>query len=119
MGLLDDLDRRRELAARDAENSARLAQSYAVFTTKGQGTLIHNKRIKFDTTFIEQPIVSYGCVVDLDEVADELDYGDSDDMPLPVCTGYVTEWDQDDRGFYTGCWVAVRVYYPWIPVTSA
>lgn len=114
MGLLDDLDRRREEAQRHAENSARLAQSFAIFVTQGQGTLVHNKRVRFDTTFIEQPIVTYGSVVNLDDLASLFDLGDSDDAPLPICSGFVTDWDRDDRDFYTGCWVAVRVHYPLI-----
>lgn len=112
MSLLDDLDRRRERVANDKENSARLAQSYAEFTTTGLGSIQHNKRVKFGTTFVEKPHVSYGCIVDINDLADKQDLEDEDLVILPLCTGYVTEWDQDDRGFYTGCWIAVRVYYP-------
>lgn len=113
MTLIEDLDKRRERANQNAENSARLAQSYATFITTGVGSYQHHKRVKFGTTFIEQPMVSYGCVVDIEALADALGYGeDSEDIPLPLCTGYVTEWDQDDRGFYIGCWIAVRVWFP-------
>jgi hypothetical protein len=62
-------------------------------------------------TFTEKPVVAYGSFCDIDELAELLDIEDSDDTPLPVCSGYVIAWDQDDRDFYVGCWVAVRVNY--------
>lgn len=111
MTLLDDVDRRRERAARDVENSARLAHAYATFYSQGQGTIQHPKRVKFGVTFIEKPYVGYANVVDVNELADELGVEDTDDVPLPICTGYVIEWDQDDRDFYTGCWIAARVHF--------
>lgn len=112
MGLLDDLDRRREEVQRTQENSARMAQSYAVFKTTGQGTMQYEERVDFGLTFIEKPIVSYASGCDVDDLSDILGIEDSDEVVLPICAGYVTHWDQDDRDFYAGCWVAVRVNFP-------
>lgn len=112
MGLLDDMDKRRERSERDRENSARLAQSYSIFRTTGQGTHQYEERVQFGLTFIEKPLVAYGSFCDIDELADALDIEDSDDAPLPVTAGFVVNWDQDDRDFYIGCWVGVRVNFP-------
>lgn len=113
MALLDDLDRRRERELRDSENSARLAQAYANFTTTGLGTLQYEDRVDFGTTFIERPFVSHAAHIDMDLTSQEMQReADDDNVPLPLITGYVTEWDQDERGFYAGCWLAVRVFYP-------
>lgn len=112
MGLLDDLDRRREQEGQHSENSARLAQAYATFTTNGQGTTQYEHRVNFGLTFIEEPVVSYGSMVDIDFLADALAVEDSDDVKLPLCSGFVVNWDRDERDFYIGCWVAARVYYP-------
>lgn len=113
MPLLDDLDRRRELEMRDRENSARLAQAYAEFITTRSGTMQYEDRVDFGTTFVERPYVAYGCRVDTEQVADSFGAENDEDVMLPLCTGYVTEWDEDERGFYIGCWLAVRVYYPY------
>lgn len=112
MALLDDLDRRREMELRDRENSARLAQSYATFITTGVGSMQHEDRISFGTTFIERPFVSHAAVIDTEQVRDQMQRNEEqDEFPLPLVTGYVTEWDEDERGFYIGCWLAVRVFY--------
>jgi len=108
MGLLDDLDRRRGQVEITAENSARLAHVYGSATTTGQGTCVVDKRIAFGTAFIELPHVAHASVVDLEDMTDLLDM---DDPPLPHVTGFVTEWDQDDRDFYVGAWVAAKVSY--------
>lgn len=112
MGLLDDVDRRRERRERDSENSARLAQAHAIFTSTGTGSMQHNRKIKFGTTFVEMPVVSHACYMDTEALADQLEVGEeADDLPMPLCTGIVTEWDQDDRDFYIGCWIGVAVYF--------
>jgi hypothetical protein len=118
MGLIDDLDRRREDQLRDRENSARLAQAYATFSTRGLGTIEFEKRVGFGLTFIERPMVSHAAYCDMEELMDDY-YGGAEDADgneytaeLPVCTGYVTEWDEDERGLFVGCWIAVRVYMP-------
>lgn len=110
--LLSALDRRREEAGRHAENSARLAHAYAQFTTTGQGTQHYSKRIDFGLTFIEKPIVAYGSECDTDELAIVLEVDSEEDPPeLPLSSGFVTQWDQDERDFYVGCWIAVKVAY--------
>lgn len=114
MGILDDVDRRREREQQTRENSARMAQAYAVFHTEGQGTHQYEERVNFGLTFTEKPVVAYGSACDIDDLAELLDIEDSDDTPLPVTAGFVTQWDQDERDFYTGCWVAVRVNFPTI-----
>lgn len=117
MSLLDDLDARREEVARHRENGARLAQAYTVFKTTGQGTQQFEDRVSFGLTFIEKPVIAYGSACDIDDLADLLDI-DDDDVPMPVTAGFVVNWDQDERGFYTGCWVAVRVSFPPIDAVS-
>jgi hypothetical protein len=109
MGLLDDLDARRERAQQDRENSGRLAQSYADFDSTGQGTFEFDERIDFGIVFVEKPYFSYACVADMEALQDLLN---RDPVPVPHCTGYVTEWDLDEHEMYAGCWVAVRVDFP-------
>ena len=109
--IFDDLERRRSEVERHKENSARLAQAFAKFETTGQGSIEFPKRVDFELTFVEEPYITYGCHIDLDDLSDLLDVDANDTPPLPSASGFVTEWDQDDRGFWTGCWVAVSVYY--------
>lgn len=114
MTLMDSVGAQQDEANRHAENAARLAQVYATFNSKGQGTIEHDQAIAFDLTFVERPVVSYASYCDTDELEDllGLDTEVSEVTPLPVCSGFVTQWDQDERGFYLGCWIAARVYYP-------
>lgn len=104
MPLLDDMDRRRETAGRHRENSGRLAQAYADFQSTGQGTLEYEERIDFNVIFTEKPFVAHTCVIDTDGLKELIGR-----VALPQCTGFVTEWDTDEKDFYTGCWVGVRV----------
>jgi hypothetical protein len=114
MTLMDAQAAAEDEANRHAENAARLAQVYATFDSKGQGSIEHDQAIVFELTFIERPTVAYGTYCDMNALDDllALDPEVSEVTPLPVCTGYVTEWDQDERGFYLGCWIGARVYYP-------
>jgi hypothetical protein len=115
--LYEDLERARGEQERHKENAARLAQAYAEFDTTGQGSIEFEERVNFGLTFIEKPIVVYGSELDL-EALDDLLENDSEvnDVPaLPLCSGYVTEWDRDDRGFYKGCWIAARIFFPSSP----
>jgi hypothetical protein len=109
--LFDDLERR--VAEKEAiqENSARLAVASGRFTSTGQGSVEFEKRVDFGLTFIERPFVSYGTVIDLDELGDLLDVPGGDSVPMPLVAGFVTSWDQDDRGFYVGAWCGARVYF--------
>ena len=113
MALLDDLDRRREDAGRHRENSGRLAQAYASVTTTGEGTLEFEERIDFNIIFVERPFVSHTCVVDTNTLKDLVGR-----VVLPHVTAYVTEWDTDEKDFYTGCWVAVRIDFPMVELVD-
>ena len=110
MTLLDDLDKRRGQVEITNENRARLAQSYGSATTTGQGTVQIEDPFEFGTAFIERPFVSYAAVVDPDVLADTLGL-DPSTVPMPNCSGYVVHWDQDERDFYIGAWVAVKVSF--------
>ena len=112
------LERHRAELARHRENSARLAVAFARFTTVGQGTIEFEERVDFGLTFIEEPYITYGCQLELDELADRLEATEDTTPTLPQATGFVTEWDIDDRGFYLGAWVAATVYDPTGGITS-
>lgn len=110
-----ELERRTAEIDRHRENSARLATEYHKLESTGQGSLEYPDYLAFDITFVEEPYITYGCQIDLDELG-ELQLTDPTDPTitpeLPQATGFVTQWDQDDRDFYTGAWVAVAVNYP-------
>lgn len=114
MDLLREQMAREDLKERTRENSARLAKVFSRFRTTGQGSVVFERRCDFGLTFIEEPFMSYGSMVDEDELADKLDMdsGANDQTPLPMCSGSVLEWDVDERGFYIGAWVGARVYFP-------
>lgn len=110
--IVDELDNRRRYADQVRENSARIAQQFATFDTTGQGSVAFEDKVDFQITFIEKPLLAYGCELDLDYLAEVQDV-EAGEMPaLPICCGFVTEWDTDHRGFYTGAWCAVKVYFP-------
>lgn len=108
-----ELEERRAEIEQHAENSARLAEAFAKFDTQGQGSVEFNERVDFGLTFVEDPFVHYGAEIDLDALDDALGNEAGAMPPLPLCSGFVTKWDQDDRGFYVGCWTAVRVWFPY------
>lgn len=114
-----ELERFRGEVERQRENSARFATAYAEYESTGQGGIEFGKRANFGLTFIEKPVVSYGAVVDLDALSDLLDVDPKDMPPLPIVTGYVTEWDRDDRGFYIGAWCAARVFFDPLDAVAA
>lgn len=116
--LFEELEQQRADLDRHRENAARLAQAFAKFESTGQGSIEFDRRCTFDLTFIEQPYITYGCEIDLEELADLLGTGVADTPPLPMASGYVTDWDTDERGFYTGCWCAVSVHYAWNSATG-
>lgn len=117
----EEAEYRRQELDRHKENAARLAQAYAEFDSTGQGSIEYERRIDFGLTFIEKPYVAYGAELDLEALDDLLGKESEDNgVPaLPMCAGYVTEWDRDDRDFYVGCWVAARVNFPTYPVVDA
>lgn len=108
--MFSPLDEQRGELARHRENAARVAMAFARFETLGQGTLEFEERVDFGLTFIEEPFVSYGCQLDLDVLASAIGLEDGATPPLPQSTGFVTEWDVDERGFYVGAWVAAAVF---------
>lgn len=112
MAILDDFDNRRETDNRNRENASRLAMANAVFTTTGIGSVQYEDRVPFGLSFIEEPIVSYGSGTDVDDLADLLNLDDTDDVPMPITSGLVVNWDQDENDWYIGAWVAVRVWFP-------
>lgn len=99
--------------SRNAENKGRRAGVYAKYSTTGQGVVEFAARVDFGLTYVEEPFMAYGAKVDMDDVRDALGL-DDDQSPsaLPISSGLVTDWDLDERGHYTGAWVAVTVYYP-------
>lgn len=112
--LFEEQRDRENLVHRNRENRGRSADVFAEVTSTGQGTYIFDERITFGLTAIHKPTFSAGYEIDLDDWADSLgvDAGDMDSLPLPSVTCFVTGWDQDDRDFYVGAYVAVSVYFP-------
>lgn len=117
---MDELEARREELVRHRENRARLASAYGVYTTTGQGSVQFKTMYEFGLTFVEQPRMHYGAVIDLDDLGDKLDHEPGECPPLPHCTGIVADWEVDHRGFYVGAWLAAKVSFPiedLVPVT--
>lgn len=112
MGFSQELYEARAELERHRQNGARLAVAQANFETTGQGTLEFEERVDFGLTFIDKPFPAYCAEIDLDDLGDQLGLEPGDTPPLPVVSGFVTDWDTDDRGFYTGCWVAASVVDP-------
>lgn len=117
--MYDHMERRRADIARHNENRGRLAHVYARYTTRGQGTVQFDQRINFGLTYVEEPYMQYGSLIDPDAVQDVLNLGPRDDLAFPQCTGYVCEWDKDDHGHYVGAWVGVAVAFPITIVADA
>lgn len=112
--LFEALERRRAEVERTKENSARTASVSARYRTTGQGSVEFDTRITFGLTFVRKPIMTYGSEIDLDDLDDRLDndYNLNGTPPMPLCSGFVTDWETNPRGFFTGAFVGVRVYYP-------
>lgn len=118
------LDDRRVELERHRENSSRMAEAEGHFQSTGIGSIEFQTRVDFGVTFVKKPVVSYGSEIDVDElsrVMDDLDdtlvailnpEPDNGTPMFPLVTGFVTDWDVDTKGFYTGAWCGVRVYYP-------
>ena len=114
--MFEDLEVRRAEIDRHRENSARLASAFAKFETTGQGFVEFKDVIDFGCTFTEEPYPAYGSRVDLEALEDLLQQEavvDKAPPPVPITSGVVTEWDQDDKGYYIGAWVGVRVFFPY------
>lgn len=109
-----DLERRNAEREQHAENTARVAEALARFKSTGLGSIEFEERVDFGLTFTEEPYMSYGTQIDLDDLDDLLGNEAGATTPtLPQCTGFITTWDRDDRGFYVGAWVAVTVWFPY------
>lgn len=105
---MDDVEYRRAADARNRENRARLAQVGARFTQTGEGSIEFEDAVDFGLTFVEEPYVITGHIIDIEG----LRLNDDDTPDLPQVSSYVVEWDRDDRGFYVGAWCAGVVTYP-------
>ena len=107
-----DIETRRAADARHRENRGRLATAHARFETTGTGSTQFEDSVEFGLTFIERPFVSMGYTIDIDALAEALGIDEEDsEVPLPQVTSYVVEWDQDERGFFTGAWCAAVVAF--------
>lgn len=62
-----DLEQRRARLEAQKENTARLAKSYATWTTKGIGEIIVPKAFAFDVTFVEEPAFTSGMALAEDQ----------------------------------------------------
>lgn len=112
MAEFDELRRREAEAARHRENRGRSAGVFQQFTTTGQGVVEIEDRIDFGLTYIHKPWPAFGHEIDPDDVRDALGL-DGEPIPfLPQVTGYISEWDQDDKHNYVGAWVTITVSYP-------
>jgi len=110
----NEIERQRNEYARNRENQGRWANAYARFRSLGQGPYEFEERAPFGLTFVEVPFVAIGHQIDLDEVEAIVTtpVANGDTPPMPQVTGFVTEWEIDDRGFYIGAWCAVVVAFP-------
>lgn len=110
--MFDRIETRRAEVERHRENRAREAKAFAKFESYAQGPLEFEQPIDFGLTFVDEPFITYGSQLDLDELGETLGVEPGDTPTLPLTIGYVTEWDRDERGFYLGAWTAVRVWFP-------
>lgn len=85
------------------ENSARIAQSFATYTTTGVGEFEIEEPHTFGCTFSEQPIVAYGSSLNGEQLVPG---------QFPRIFGSVREWITDTRGFYIGAYVFFVIDVP-------
>lgn len=95
-----DQERHRSWLNQQAENSGRLAQAYAKFSTTGWGETAFENGFTFELSFIEPPVVAYGFEIDGDTLVD---------TRFPRCSGGVYKFRTNSKGFYTGAWCMVTV----------
>jgi hypothetical protein len=105
----EDMERRRAEIHRNQENATRLAIANHTFDVAGTGVIEFPDSAQFELAFIERPKVAVGLVIDLDSLGEAYET----DMvpPVPLVTGFVSEWDQNDRDFYVGAWCGVHIYW--------
>lgn len=99
---MTDYDREAE-RDRTRENSARQAWAFGFTSSTGIGRKLYPGAINFGLTMYQKPIMSYGY-----EISD----ADPDGLSHPSSVGFVYEWIEDERGFYTGAYVGV--YVSWV-----
>lgn len=128
--VFQELDNHRSELDRHQQNSSRAAEAEGYFSSTGIGSIEFDTRLDFGVTFIRKPVVSYGSEIDVDELSRVMDGLDEDLRTIlnpdpdngtpafPLVTGFVTDWDTDSKGFYTGAWCGVRVYYPVVSMTT-
>lgn len=104
-------ERRRASLARNAENASRSAFATQTFEVSGAGVIEFPKSAQFGLTFISRPTISVGCLIDMDELAAAYGLSQSATPPVPIVTGFVTEWDTNERDWFVGAWCAVNVYW--------
>ena len=97
--VMNILEARRGAIEQVRQNSSRLAQSFNSVETVGVGMIRLRSALIFDCSFIQKPIVGYGMTVESDLVE-----GD-----FPSCSGGVTDWRRNSRGFYLGAYVYLVV----------
>lgn len=108
-------ERTRAALDRNAENRSREAWSAHRYDITGAGYAEFPKSARFDLAFLDQPFVNYGLVLDSDELRRVLNVADTANPAMPTVTAWVTEYDQNERGFYVGAWCAVNVTWPGEP----
>lgn len=97
--VIEALERRRGYIEQLRQNTSRLAQSYNSVSTNGNGMLRLKTVVTFNCTFLEQPVVHYGSVLQSDLIEDD----------YPKTHGTVYDWQTDEKGFFIGAWVYVVV----------
>lgn len=84
------------------ENQARHAETVIRVESVGTGGAILPDPITFDTAYTARPSVTHGVAL----------LGGDPGALVPLCSGGVYRWVTDERGFYTGAWVFVRIETP-------
>lgn len=117
--LYQQLEQRERDRKRNVANAATNTGAFAKFISIGQGAFEFEEMIDFAVAYVEEPFLSYGSALDVDDLRDLLDYDDDEVPPFPMCTGFVTNWIMDHNDFYVGAHVGVRVHFPSdIPVST-
>jgi hypothetical protein len=118
MSYFRDTEIARRTARQHKENHGRLATTRALFDTFGWGTFEFEDMADFDCTYIEQPSFTTGAHIESDEWQEALQdagwfTGLNEDAatPFPAISGYVTAWEQDDKGFYVGAYCAAHITF--------
>lgn len=118
MGYFEEQLRQQATATRNAENRARGAAVFGSATSQGQGFIEWPDLIEFGLTFVQPPWVSCGHSLDADSIRHDLDLEDDADLPPLLISGYVTEWERDEHGFWTGAYVGATVHFDTMAVPA-